>query len=284
MIEFTIDKKEYKIGDLTIRDYYRIQHMFVQDTVNSQINIIAELSDCPFSELRKLDKLQFVTLWNEVVDDKLNVPNDTPFHKSFVFKDTAYCFLDIDHLTIGEFADMEVLRTDPNHQRNLHKMMAVLYRPAIVIKSKQYAEPYDSVSLTDRSEEFMDLPLLYVYSALNFFLQIPRSLCEITLTSLITPEMTNLEKKQIKEMNQTILELLDLGTERSSSAPEKILQKSIKLKELALSLSSTGSLSKKIDTGNKKTFLGRLTYGIKQEVNRRLQNKANSNGNNISTI
>lgn len=277
MIEFTISNTEYKISDLTIRDYYRIQHMFVMEGTSARMNIISELSNCSHNELRKLDKLQFNTLWNSLVDTHLSIDGSQPFHKSFVFKDVAYCFLDIDNLTIGEFADMEVLKADPNHNRNLHKMMAVLYRPAIVVKGKQYAEPYDSISLNDRAEAFMDLPMLYVQSALNFFLQVPKLCLETTLNSLIKdPTITKEEREILKEMSTITLELLEAGTEPSSTSLEKISQKLERLKELNWLLSSTSSPSKKTELKSKKSWLGKLVYEIKSEANKIVEKKRNN--------
>ena len=201
MIQFKIKGVEYTVKEPTIRDYYKIQHLFAKQGVDAKVEILSELSECPIKTLKLLDKYQFLTLWNELAEGPLNISDSTPFHKTFMMNENMYGFLDLDKVSLGEFVDMDILRNDPQSQQKLHTMMAVLYRPAIWITDKWLSvDKYDSDSLEKRAELFMDLPLKYVYGSLNFFLQVSRYLYETTLDSLINqPETTQAEKEMIYE-------------------------------------------------------------------------------------
>jgi len=247
MIEFTIDKKEYKVGDLTIGQYYKLHNLLVMDDLASKMTVVSELSSCPQDELRKLDSYQFNMLWNEVLDNNLNIdPNTQPFFKKFQLKERTYYFIDMKKLTVGEMADMDILKSDPNKEKQIHRMMAVLYRPAKRNWFKIEAEDYDANTMEDRAEEFMDLPLKYVYGAIRFFLQVPRSLCETTLDSLMKTAKTKEEKEIYESLNQFTSELLGTGSLPSTSSLETILQKLEKLNEQTLSQHLTGLPIEKI--------------------------------------
>lgn len=262
MIEFTIKGQTYSIFELTIKDYYKVQHLIVINDFDSKLKMISELSNCDLKLVKLLDKLQFAALWNSLVETELNLADNSPFHKSFVFKDVAYHFLELGKMTIGEFADMETIKAHPNSNTKLHYMMAIIYRPALVIKDKQVAEPYDSDSLEERAQLFLDLPMKYVVGALNFFLQAPR-LCLKTTKAFSTKGLeTKKQKEIVEEVNRIIQELPDLGTEPSASSQEMTLQKLTRLHELLSSLRSTTLRIERTNEGKKRSTLGRFKARI----------------------
>lgn len=234
MIEFKIKGIEYKIDEITIKDYYKIQNLLVVEGINAKIEIVSYLSGCTINDLKLLDKYQFLQLWNTVAEGPLNSSNDTKFWKHFIHNDKLYGFLDIANITLGEFADMDMLRHDPKSQQLLHKMMAIIYRPATMITEKWIVvDEYDSSKLDQRAEEFLDLPLKYVTSAISFFLQIAKCSLSNMLNSLMQEMQTEEEKEIVEMTNQIMLELLEDGTTQFSSVQEKILPKLTKLQELA---------------------------------------------------
>ena len=255
-LQYKIKGTEYTVKEPTIRDYYKIQHLFAKQEVNAKVEILSELSDCPVKTLKLLDKYQFLTLWNELVEGPLNISESTPFHKTFMMNENMYGFLDLDKVSLGEFVDMDILRNDPQSQQKLHVMMAILYRPAIWITDKWLSvDKYDSDSLEKRAELFMDLPLKYVYGSLNFFLQVSKYLLETTLDSLISQvdreKMTELEKEMIELTNQIMLELLETGQKLSTLQQERMSQRLIRLQSLAQLASSTSWHTEKIESEKK---------------------------------
>jgi hypothetical protein len=142
----------------------------VQVTPTTQLEIVSALSNCPIDVLKQLEQLQFAQIWAELVNGPLDLAQTKQFHKHIELHGKLYGFLDIKQLTIGEVADMDVLSKDPRKDQELHKMMAILYRPAINITDDWVVtEEYKAEGVAERAELFLDMPVEYVYSALAFF-------------------------------------------------------------------------------------------------------------------
>jgi hypothetical protein len=267
MIEFRISGKEYKIEDVTIQQYYEIQDLIVRQDFAAKIEIISKIAECPTSELKKLDKHQFIVLWDSVIENYLNLEENTPFHRNFVHRDELYGFLDMSKITLGEFADMDMLKTDPMSQKKLHMMMAILYRPAVQITEKwMEVEAYNSDTMMHRAEEFLSLPIKYVAGALNFFSAVSKYYVETTLNSLTQkPETTLREVAMIDLTSQIMLDLLETGQKSYITVQETILPKLEKLNELAQLEYSTISHTESKNKKKKSTFVDRWSSKIKDK-------------------
>lgn len=265
MIEFKIQGKEYTVKEPTIRDYYDLQTLLIRKDIDSKVEIVSRLSGCPSAHLKLLDSDQFVILWNELITNHFEVRDDTPFYRSFMFKNQLYGFLNMDNLTIGEFADMDTMRMDPNYQGNLHTMMAVLYRPAIMITDTwMKIDDYDVEAVKRRAEEFLDLPLKYVYSALNFFFQVSRYLLESIGDFLAKDKTLNQNEKEMLRMLSQVTSLtLETGTTSSSSLLERMQPKLEKLRTLAQSMPSTTSPTERTNQGRLRKLSAKLYQTLK---------------------
>lgn len=254
MIQFKIGKKEYTVGEPTISDYYTLQTQLVADTAKAKLEIVSHLSGCQITELRRLDNLQFATLWTEIVTGPLNQEVNNTFYKHFLLNDKLYGFSDFKSMTIGEFADMDVMRQDPRKDGLLHKMMAVLYRPAIQISGDWIVvEDYKSEEVDDRAEEFLKMPLKYVFGALTFFLQIRKTSIETMLDSLtVTKEMTKEEAELVHLTKQLISSLPETGTGLSASWLETTLLRLQTLQDLVSTMPLTSSPTEKTKPKKKK--------------------------------
>lgn len=247
MIEFKIGKNEYSIGELTIDQYYKIQNLLVTEGMKAKLQIVSLLSGATTKELESLDNYQFLTLWQSVVEGPLNHSDNHPLYKHIIIDGKLYGFMEFSKMSIGEFADMEVLKQDPQKQAKLHVMMAILYRPATQITGDWIVtEPYDGDSVMERAEIFRNMPLKYVYGALSFFLQVQKILLNNMLDSLTSQmtkeEMEKLTKEQrelVDLMTQFIYELQEVGQTPSTFWQTMILPSSERLQELAQSVSST---------------------------------------------
>lgn len=178
MIEFTIGKKTYKIPELTIREYYKIQHFLEEGTIASkdmeqQFNIISTLSECPVDELKTLTTYEWSLTWTTFVR-----VIETYFSQDiggiideFEHKGTNYGLIKLDQITVGEFADLDIIVNADDSQKRLHEVLAILYRP---IKKRglfrTVITPYKDIDFVENSELFKDLPLKFVKSSLSFFL------------------------------------------------------------------------------------------------------------------
>jgi hypothetical protein len=272
MIEFKINKDTYKIDRVTIRQYYQIYTKMVQVTPTTQLEIVSALSNCPIDVLKQLEQLQFAQIWAELVNGPLDLAQTKQFHKHIELHGKLYGFLDIKQLTIGEVADMDVLSKDPRKDQELHKMMAILYRPAINITDDWVVtEEYKADTVAERAEIFLDMPVEYVYSALAFFLLIRKYSLDSMMDSLMeTPEMTTEERELVSLTRQITSELLGDGLQPSTSLPAETLSKLTRLQDLAQSLPSTFSHTQKIKPKRKSLSMTNLWRKLTQKDKQKL--------------
>ena len=99
----------------------------------------------------------------------------------FTFKEQEFGFVpSLEDITYGEFVDLDSYLTDI---KNLHKTMAVLYRPVTQKSGKRYdIEPYESA--TKYCDLMKDAPMDVVMGAVLFFWTLGKELLMATLTSL----------------------------------------------------------------------------------------------------
>ena len=98
---------------------------------------------------------------------------------------------ELDNMTYCEFTDLDLYLQDV---QNLHKSMAVLYRPITERFGDRYdVEPYEG---TDRSAERMkEAPMSVAMGAVLFFYRLGNELLQATLTYLEEGKWTNTQDK-----------------------------------------------------------------------------------------
>lgn len=163
--------------DLSLTKYYQIQGLLGLITqANNQLEIVSILADCPFDSLLRMNSSEFDELWNLCLQGPLNGSAE-PFERIQIIDDKEYHFIDITKLTIGEYADMDVLNNHPNSIQQLHKMMAILWRPA----GAHYSEGFE-----ERAQLFLEkMPLSVVLQSSDFFLLTARTFLTDMLDSLL---------------------------------------------------------------------------------------------------
>ena len=147
---------------------------------------------------------------------------------------------------------MDVLRQDPQRDKKLHLMMAIMYRPAVEITKTWFKiDEYDSESLNERAEIFKQMPIKNVMGAINFFFHFIEASYESILDSLILTSETMEEKTSLQEAKQLILGLLDSGQGSSIFFAEKTFSRWKELQESLLPLLSTSSHTRKTNKRKK---------------------------------
>lgn len=180
MIEFTLKDKTYTISKVLVKHYYLLQDIVLLDQTENQFMAISVLSGCPEEDLMTLEKMQFTSLW-KAVNAKFfsGVRQDATFRKTIEL-DKSYTMVDFATLSIGEYMYLDLLHNDPNREKLLHKIMAVLYRPTT---PEGKAEEYDSAKTEKYSKHFLELDLEVVHAAIGFFLTIQRVSLSLILSS-----------------------------------------------------------------------------------------------------
>lgn len=256
MIEFEIGKAKYTIEKLKVKHYYTLQDCNFTQSFEDQVKFVSSLSECPQEELKSLKLNEFKALWAAVVDKFLTGRWKKPFYKIIEVNEKLYGFVHLDEISLGEFADMDVLQNDPQRDRKIHEMMAILYRPLDgATKDLKYyqVKPYDPKESKQRHEEFLELELDIVLGAINFFLALSKACFDSIALSGIKEAKTEEEKAMWKMVQLTTNELLGDGTTSYSSSPEKMSEITTKLADSLSSLALTTLHTSKTNEEEKKT-------------------------------
>jgi hypothetical protein len=235
-INFELDDQKWTIDQIKIRDYYQIKTDLLLDDTNSRYHIISVLSGCPIEILRDFT----LSSWNEIWQNlelmiQVEMFNHQEVVHQFTHDGVEYGLLDFDKMTIGEFADLDVIISDPNADSRIHEILAVLYRPITGRKwKKNIVEKYDYDGFKHRSELFMDLSIGRARAVSGFFLAIARASLRTTPIYLKSPKKT---QRMMEKEAQTMLQ--KGGTALLSDWPAIILSKFQELQNLESEKPST---------------------------------------------
>ncbi len=107
--------------------------------------------------------------------------------KQFEMKGITYGFVpDLENITFGEYIDLDTFIGD---FENMHKAMAVLYRPI----TQKYKDKYTIEKYTgDKYEDMINMPMDAVFSSILFFYHLGMELSTVMMNSLETQEEENL--------------------------------------------------------------------------------------------
>ena len=243
-IEFEIAGVNYEIPTIKIRDYYAIRTKTIVHGKEAEFEIVGQLTGCDPNLLRKLKLDQWQSLSfhiNLLIDKELNL--EPELINQFAHEGVEYGLIDFDKMTIGEFADLDVIINSENADGRLHEMLAVLYRPIVKKKwKKNIVEDYDYEGYKERCELFLDLPISMARAASGFFLHIGKAF------SNPTQDFSNpLLNQAMEKVNQIVTLLRDSGTSLSSDSLDKAYLISQELKDLELEkhlISSPGNTTK----------------------------------------
>ena len=244
MIKFKTKSGQWQIGDLTIETYYRIQSLITLINLSEiQVQVVSILSGAPESEIREMDAEAFKKIWYQIEIGPLNAATDEGFKRVIEVDGRRYGFINLFKLTIGELADLDTIRSHPQSEKQLHKIMAILFRPILSEKGITYEiEAHQTEGFTERADLFLTkLPVLRVLGAIDFFFHITKASLNNMLDSL-TKTLTEMLTSGIlpTETIEEILKLHEVGVNSSTSLPTTISSKSnlVQNSELTKSLTT----------------------------------------------
>jgi len=127
------------------------------------------------SQFKRKQIVEIVTAINKLFE---KIP---PFKNRFSLNGTEYGFIpNLDDISQGEYMDLDNYITD---WRDLHRSMAVMYRPIkLKLKDKYTIESYEGSDFY--AEKMLDAPLDVVLASRVFFYHLGKELLKSTLTYL----------------------------------------------------------------------------------------------------
>lgn len=191
---FKIGAKTYDFKDLTLRKYYDIKKILDSPDKDKEFSIVSCMTDCPMEDLRRLTFADWLLLWTEAEHKLTSLQGDAGAIRPIVeFNGVKYGLPKIEELTVGEFADLDIILSSGNAEAKMAEIAAVLYRPILSQKGDRITlQPYDTDGFADRVEKFQDFPLSAIKSANSFFLQSAELSLKNTADSLLKTKETNL--------------------------------------------------------------------------------------------
>jgi hypothetical protein len=199
------------LADITLREYQKFMQVFggddEYDDYYSGLKLLEIFCKVPYNDALQIkikDLQEAVSKINKALSEKPSLIN------KFKLGDTEFGFIpQLDDMTFGEYIDVDNNLTDWD---NMHKAMAVLYRPIKDKKNNKYEiEKYRGDNYYEAMQE---MPMSVVMSSLLFFYNLETELLEVTIHSL-----TKESKKLISTLEQAS-ELSGDGTIASMHSPK----------------------------------------------------------------
>ena len=245
---FIIQGQTYHFNEIDLQSYYKLQDITkAEQTKMSEYEIVTAVTGCPTDMLKKLKFGDWMIIWDETQKVILSM-NGSAFDVLPIIEHNGikYGLPQIDQMTVGEFADLDVIVTSDNAEKKLAEIAAIVYREVRSQTKKSYTiKEYDTEGYLQRLEAFQDLPISAIKSANSFFLQCANSSLKSTVDYLLTrPELKMMDPKG-QELLQELLQP-DPGGEYSIPLLERILLDFTRLQDLRLEKRSTGWLGKKM--------------------------------------
>lgn len=130
----------------------------------------------------------------KMINDLFN--QDVKLVPTFTMNGVGYGFIpDLDKITLGEYIDLDNTLSDWN---NMHKAMAVLYRPIKdTLKEKYIIEDYKG---SEGAEKYKEMPLDIVMGSILFFYNLKNELLKTTLRYLNKEALMKLTIQQREDL------------------------------------------------------------------------------------
>ena len=142
-------------------------------------------------ELKSLNKMV-----NSLKFLDTKIPDDKELIKKVEWNGKKYGFIpNLSEITMGEYIDIE--QHCKGADKNIHKIMSILYRPIVKETQTRYSIEHYKPS-EDLEKEFLDFPILPSMSALSFFFRLGKILPN-ALGRYLTKEVKKLKKKVLQE-------------------------------------------------------------------------------------
>jgi hypothetical protein len=230
MIDLIIDNEVIDIpNEINIGMYQQINTNPTK--YKNPLQLISLFTNITIHDLKNMKKEQ-VELIESVIGNKLVLPQENKLVMTFEYEGIEYGLEnDWSKMAWGAWVDFEVYCADDKIYENLHRIMAILYRP-ITHKDKKNPlkykiEPYKSQDIEARSEIMRLVPVSIWLGSALFFLEIVKTYINninhsLSLMTKIQTKILTIWKKMPKWLKK-VLPLASISPSLTSSQ-KKILQ------------------------------------------------------------
>jgi hypothetical protein len=175
-------KKSYSLinswNDVTLEKWAKLITMNSDSKPKEALDTISLLSDIPKKLIKELGINDVSNILNKIAE--LQKDAKGKLRRIIEIDNVEYGFHpDLSEITLGEYADIETY-IQAGIEKNLSKMMAVLYRPIVEKNGKHYSiTAYNGSEVRMRAEKFKKMKAKDVHSSLVFFWTLGNELSKI---------------------------------------------------------------------------------------------------------
>tara|TARA_S200002703_G_scaffold126466_1_gene112937 strand:- start:272 stop:916 length:645 start_codon:yes stop_codon:yes gene_type:complete len=175
-------KKSYSLinswNDVTLEKWAKLITMNSDSKPKEALDTISLLSDIPKKLIKELGINDVSNILNKIAE--LQKDAKGKLRRIIEIDNVEYGFHpDLSEITLGEYADIETY-IQAGIEKNLSKMMAVLYRPITEKNGKHYSiTAYNGSEVRMRAEKFKKMKAKDVHSSLVFFWTLGNELSKI---------------------------------------------------------------------------------------------------------
>ena len=180
------------LNDITLEQYQKFAKLNTKENEGSafllhkMIEIFCNVNLKDIATIKYNDVQKIAEHLNKIFDVKPNLIN------TFILDDIEYGFIpQLDDMTLGEYIDLDNYLGDWD---NIHKAMAVLYRP---IKNKK-EHRYQIQNYKGANNKLLKMPVDVVLGSMGFFYNLSNELLTTTL-SFLQDEIPNSLTSQQRE-------------------------------------------------------------------------------------
>jgi len=165
-------KKSYSLinswNDVTLEKWAKLITMNSDSKPKEALDTISLLSDIPKKLIKELGINDVSNILNKIAE--LQKDAKGKLRRIIEIDNVEYGFHpDLSEITLGEYADIETY-IQAGIEKNLSKIMAVLYRPIVEKNGKHYSiTAYNGSEVRMRAEKFKKMKAKDVHSSLVFF-------------------------------------------------------------------------------------------------------------------
>lgn len=183
------------LEDITLRKYQEYEKLINTplDDAEMILNKISVLCDVPVHDLDKVEINEIEEI-NNILNYTLNQKPE--FRRRFTLHGVEFGFIpNLDKITFGEYVDLDAYIQDTS---NMHRVMAVLFRPII----KKKGDLYDIAKYTgDENPDIMlDMPMDIVSASLVFFYTLGKELLK-AIPNYLEKELKKEQKHTHQQRN-----------------------------------------------------------------------------------
>ena len=185
--------------DVTLDKWVKLISKKEQSKSTEALETISLLSDIPKDLINKLAIEDVALIMKKI--SSLQEKEGTKLKKIIKVNEVEYGFHpNLEEITLGEYADIETYLKN-GLEKNLPKLMSVLYRPVTEKDGKNYSiEAYGISDSRMRAEKFKKMKASEVNSALVFFWTLGKELLMTLPSFLMEQNKKILEKAQMNNL------------------------------------------------------------------------------------